>query len=139
MLALLAVAPLALGGCRLIDQRTFERAPVAPTPAALGQTALPPLPLARLQPASDPTWRTQLDGILLGVMAHDPQAHFDLLTPFPSTATRAVQDRFERDGTADAQTVATALQEDRVDISHITIGLQGDAGKPAREVRLYVR
>lgn len=128
---------LALGGCRLIDQRTFERAPQGPTPAALARPVLPPLPLVRLQPSNDPDWRTQLDTAVQAVLARNPDAHFDLLTPIPVKAKRDVQDGFAHAGTFDAQMVAKALEDDRIDPTHITIGFQGDAGSPTREVRLY--
>ncbi len=138
LLALLA-ALLVPGGCKMIDQRTFERTPPAPSQAALNRPVLPPLPVARLQPASPGSgWRAQLDAAVQQALAHDPNAHFDVMTPIPTAATRTVQDGYERSGTLDAQTVAAALQQDGVDPAHITVGFQGDGGKPAREVRLYV-
>jgi hypothetical protein len=137
---ILLAAMLALGGCRLIDQRTFERTPETPNAAALAHPVLPPLPAARLRPA-DPSadWRTVLDDAVLRATAHNPDARFELLTPVPTSASRDEQDRFAREGAQDAQTVAAALQEDRVDPSRITIGYVGDPGHPVREVRLYIR
>ncbi len=135
----LLAALLGLGGCKLIDQRTFERTPQAPSPAALNTPALPPLPLARLQPANpDSDWRARVDGIVQQVLARNPDAQFDLLTPIPTSASRKIQDGYQRAGTEDAQAVATAMQEDRVDAAHITIGFQGDPGTPTREVRVFV-
>lgn len=138
-LPVLLAGLLALGGCKLIDQRTFERTPPAPSAAAVNAPPLPPLPTLTIQPdrlGSD--WRARLDSAVRMAMAHNPHSHFDVLTPIPTSASRKIQDGFERAGAIDAQTVATALQEDRVDASQITIGYQGDAGKPTREVRLYV-
>ena len=134
----LLAALLALGGCKMLDQRTFERAPTGPSPAALNGPVLPPLPIARLQPANpDSAWRAQLDTAVRQALAYNPDTHFDVMTPIPSSASRTIQDGYERSGTLDAQAVAAALQQDGVDAAHITIGFQGDAGKPAREVRLY--
>ena len=139
LLALLA-ALLALGGCKMIDQRTFQRTPAAPSPAALSRSLLAPLPIARLQPASPESgWRAQLDAAVREALARNPDTHFDVMTPIPTAASRTIQDGYERAGTLDAQTVAAALQQDGVDAAHITIGFQGDGGKPAREVRLYTR
>ncbi len=131
---------LALGGCRMIDQRTFARAPVGPDAAAQNRPVLPKLPVARLRP-DDPQsdWRATLDAAVQSAIAHNPDARFELLTPIPTAAARDVQDRFASAGAAAAGVVAAALRQDGVDPAHITIGYQGDAGKPAPEVRLFVR
>ena len=105
----LLAALLALGGCKMIDQRTFERTPTAPSPAALARPVLPPLPIARLQPASpDSAWRAQLDTAVRQALAHNPDTHFDVMTPIPTAASRTIQDGYERTGTLDAQAVAAA-------------------------------
>ncbi len=126
---------LAAGGCRMIDQRTFEPPPQLPSQAALALPVLPAAPAARLRPADPGSgWRAALDA----AAAHNPAAHFDLMTPIPTAESRAVQDRFARDGVADAETVAAALRADGVAAARITLGYVGDPGKPAREVRLYL-
>ena len=136
---LLAVL-LALGGCRLFDQRTFAPASFPPDAAALARPVLPAEPALRLHP-SDPTsgWRAALDAEVRETLARDPHAAFELLTPIPLAEKQPVQDRFARDGATDARTVAAALRQDGVAAGRITLGYQGDAGKPVREVRLFVQ
>jgi hypothetical protein len=135
---LAAAGVLVLGGCKVIDQRTFERTSQGPQPAVLNRPALPPLPLLTMR-MTDSTvdWRPAIDDAVRAAIARKPDAHFDVLTPVPTNATKAVQDKFLRDGAVDAQMVAYQLQSDRISADHITIGVQGDPGSPAREVRLY--
>ena len=127
-----------LGGCRMIDQRTFERTPQAPAAATLNRPVLPPLPLLVLR-MTDPQadWRTPLDDAVSAAVFRKPDVRFEVLTPVPVNAKKAVQDGFLRNGAADAQMVAYALQSDRISADHITLGVQGDPGTPTREVRLY--
>lgn len=132
------LALLALSGCRLIDQRTFERAPETPSAAALARPLLPAAPVVRLQPAAGGDWRAALDAAVKQALAGKPDAAFDVMTPVPIMAKRADQDRFVRDGIADAKAVAAALQQDGVPEGRVTIGFQGDFGQAVREVRLYV-
>jgi hypothetical protein len=131
---------LALGGCRMLDQRTFAPASFPPDAAAMARPVLPAAPALRLHP-SDPTsdWRAALDAEVREALAHNPNTAFELLTPIPLAEKQPVQDRFARDGAADAQTVAAALRQDGVAAGRITLGYQGDAGKPVREVRLFVQ
>jgi hypothetical protein len=53
MLALL----LALGGCTLIDQRSFERTPQAPAADAATTAALPALALLTIRFGDNQDWR----------------------------------------------------------------------------------
>ncbi len=128
---------LALPGCRMIDQRTFERTET-PAPSAVSRPDLPPLPLLTLR-MSDPNadWRPAIDDAVRAAISRKPDVHFDVMTPVPTNASKAVQDSFLRNGAEDAQMVANALQADRISADHITIGVQGDPGTPTREVRLY--
>ena len=139
--ALVLLLPLlGAGGCSLVDQRTFAPRPTGPAEAALSRSLLPAAPAARLRPA-DPAldWRATLDAVVQQAMMRDPGAQFEVMAPIPTAQSRAVQDRFAREGLADAQTVAAALRADGIAQGQISLGYVGDAGKPAREVRLYVR
>lgn len=131
---------LGAGGCKLIDQRTFAPPPETPGEAALSRSLLPGEPAARLQPA-DPAldWRATLDAVVRRTLARDPGAQFEVMAPIPTAQGRAAQDRFARDGLTDAETVAAALRADGIAPAQIRLGYVGDPGKPAREVRLYVR
>ena len=139
LLLLLPLAALPVPGCKMIDQRTFQRAPQGPTAAALSRPVLPTLPFLRLSlgaPGAD--WRAAVDQAMQAATAHNPDAIFDVLAPIPVTAKREVQDRYATQGQADAEMVADALQHDGVNPTHINLGYEGDAGTPPREVRVYV-
>lgn len=139
------VAVLATTGCRLIDQRTFAGAGVAPTAAQLAAndyaaSALPALPLTSVRfDRLDGDWQPALLDAVRGVLARRPDAQFDLVTPFPTQATLDLQDRALTSGAADSQQVANALLADGVAADHVHLGSRGDPGQPAREVRVYVR
>jgi hypothetical protein len=66
-----------LAGCKLIDQRTFEGAPKAPSAADLAHRDLPPLPLLTVDPSNpDAGWQSQVaDAVQAG--AEDPGSVFD--------------------------------------------------------------
>ncbi len=134
--ALLAL--LLLGGCKLIDQRTFETTPTAPAAAQLNRPGLPPLPLLTMNPANPNTdWQTPLGEAVLAAEARKPDVRFNVVTPIPTSATQAVQNTYAKNGQADAQAVAWQLQADGIAPDHISIRFQGDPGAPPREVRLY--
>jgi hypothetical protein len=129
-----------LGGCRLVDQRTFESAPTAPEAAAMTHTNLPPLPLIVVTPAiPDSDWRGPLAQAVEAARARKPDVTFEVVTPIPTSANRSVQDDFMRHGQDDQQVVDRELQADGVPPERITPRFQGDPGAPPREVRLYAR
>ncbi len=129
-----------LGGCRLIDQRTFETAPRGPAAAQLAHTELPPLPLLAFDPSNPASdWQPAVADAVLAAEARKPQVAFDVVTPIPTSASQKIQDLYARNGQTDAQAVATALQAAGVPPDRISIRFQGDPGAPGREVRLYAR
>jgi hypothetical protein len=143
-LCLILAAPLLLAGClpwdwRLIDQRTFAPAH-APGAADVARANLPKLPLAVIRFDNlDADYRPALAEAVEAAQAHKANVEFDVLTPIPTAAAQEVQDRFARQGEADAQEVATALAADGVLPDRVHIGFRGDPGSPPREVRVYVR
>jgi hypothetical protein len=133
-----------LAGCQLVDQRTvatwFGGRPVAPGTADLAAATLPPLPLVVVrydQAGFDP--RPELAKAAEKALARKPDALFEVVTPLPTAAPLAEQDRFAAQGAADARAVADALATAGVSPDRIRLGLQGDPGQPVREVRVYVR
>jgi hypothetical protein len=137
-------AGLLLSGClppdwRLIDQRTFWP-PHNPTSADVARANLPqqPLVIIRLD-LVDYDYRPTLADAVQAAEVHKPDVEFDVLTPIPTAAAQDVQERFARQGAADAQEVANALGADGIGPDRVHIGYRGDPGSPPREVRVYVR
>jgi hypothetical protein len=131
---------LALAGCKLIDQRTFQRTPPQPDAATVARAWIPGPPLATIRLA-DPKldWRTGLDAAVRAIETRKPAARFQVMTPIPTSATRAIQEQYVKVGQADAQMIAHALVADGVPPERVTLGFVGDPGTPTREVRLYVQ
>lgn len=133
-------ALLVLGGCKLVDQRTFERTPTGPAAATLAQPDLPKLPLLTISFAiADEDWGPSVHDAVLAAESHNPNVAFAVVTPVPTSASRDVQDTFIKQGQEDATLVANELQVDGVTPDRITISLRGDPGSPPREVRIYAR
>lgn len=131
---------LGLAGCRLVDQRTFEPAPAAPSAATLKQSDLPKLPLLTIPFAiRDANWRPALRDAVQAAEAHKPGLTFAIVTPVPVSASREVQDNFTKQGREDALMVADELQVSGIPPPRIAIGLRGDPGSPPRQVQIYAR
>jgi hypothetical protein len=141
---LVLAAPLLLTGCwapdwKLIDQRTFWP-PHAPEAGDVARANLPKFPLAVIRfDDLDADYRPALAEAVQAAVDRKADVEFDVLTPIPTTAPQAEQDRFATQGEADAQEVATALAADGVLPDRVHIGFRGDPGSPPREVRVYVR
>lgn len=154
-----------LGGCTLVDQRTFQPRAAQPGAAEIAVAPLPEVPLLtvrlgapRLGETAGPSFGQALDrainlsedraGIDLGSpaaqavqagQARNPQAVFDVLALVPTRAAPAEQDRRVAQASADALTVAGALAAAGVPPARLRLGLRGDPGTPPREVRVYAR
>jgi hypothetical protein len=136
---LLLALPL-LAGCTLIDQRTFTRTPPAPTAAEAARATLPARPLVSIRfPVADPAWPAQVADAIAAAQSRRPDAQFDILAAIPLTAPEAATQAALQQGEADARAVSEALSRQGVPPDRLHLGLQGDAGTPAREVRIYIR
>lgn len=138
------LACLALGGCKLIDQRTFDsaagRAPVpAVQPTRPGPAAPPPLALVRFQAAPD-TWQPGLTDIVRMALSRKPLALFRVQTLVPATGspeaqTQSLADAGRTGGRQVAETIiAAGASSAQVEMSAMT-----DASVTAPEVRVYVK
>ncbi len=137
---LAGAALLALAGCKLIDQRTFEPAAAAPTAADLARPALPPLPLLTIAfTVPDADWRPAVRDAVRAAEARKRDVVFSVVAPIPTTASRDAQDVATRQGQEDAALVAREVHLNGVPPERIAIGLRGDAGAPRREVRVYAQ
>ncbi len=129
-----------LTGCALPDQRTFTRTPPAPTAAELARPVLPARPLLTIRfPVEEREWRPALADAVAAARARKPDVEFDIMAAIPSTAAADIQQAALRQGTADARLVATTLGQAGIPPERLRLGVQGDPGTPAREVRVYVR
>jgi hypothetical protein len=141
----LLLAVILLGGCRLIDQRTFQRAGAAPTPAELQRSATlaaarAARPLIRIAPGQlDHDWRPDLLTAVRDALLRDPNAAFDIITPIPTARGPDAQRAAVLQGSADARAVADVIQADGVDAQRLHIGARGDAGTPGRVVMVFLR
>ena len=133
------LALIALAGCKLVDQRTFERTPTAPSAAELARAAQ-----ERQQPIltisfaiADADWRPALALAVLGAEAHNPNTVYDVVTPVPVMASRDVKDKFIKQGQEDAAMVARDIQANRVPAERVTVSLRGDPGNPPRQVQVF--
>jgi hypothetical protein len=136
--ALLAL--LLLAGCALPDQRTFTRTPVAPGAAEAARARLAAYPLVTIAlPSADPAWPRAVADALSGAQSRQPGAQFDILAPVPLAASDAATAAAVARGTEDARSIAEALGRQGVPPERLHLGLQGEAGSPPREVRIYLR
>ncbi|MCW3473111.1 hypothetical protein [Limobrevibacterium gyesilva] len=138
--AALLLAGLVLTGCTLVDQRTFQRTPPAPTAEDVARARLPPLPLVVIRfDQLDTDYQPALAEAIEAAQARKPDVVFDVLTPIPTGEAREVQERYARQGAEDAAAVANALAAEGVPPDRVHMGYRGDPGTPPREVRVYAR
>jgi hypothetical protein len=139
MRAGLALLPILLAGCTypgfgLVDRATFRGPAPAPGEAEMARARLPALPLLTIR-FGDPNldWRPSVAAAVEAAQAGNPDAEFNVLASVPATGdTPPTAER-------DAKDVADALGFAGVSPERIHLGLRGDPGAPAREVRVYVR
>jgi len=138
-LALAAVVIL-LAGCTLVDQRTFQSAAPAPGATEVARARAPLLPLVSIRmDQADQDYRPLLAEAVQAAQQRKPDVTFDVLALVPVLAEPAERDRRVAEGARDAQAVAGAMGAAGVASTQLRLGLRGDAGNPAREVRIYVR
>ena len=135
---------LALSSCRLIDQRTFEAAAVAPPPSALQALASgdqrPTRPLVTIPLGDlDQSWRLPLVQAARQAQARKPDVQFDVVT-LRTTQPGLVDDPAVAKSLDDAAlAVAGVLLGDSIDAGRVHLGVRGDAGRPPPEVLVFVR
>jgi hypothetical protein len=136
----LLLASAGLAACRMIDQRTFEHAPAAPSGQAQGGAPLPALPLVTIDFSyGGGDWQTSVDEAVRMAQARKPEVAFDVVGPIPVTAGRDKQDKVRDDELPLLRQVADRLQTDGIPPARITLGLRGDRGAPPLGVLIYVR
>jgi hypothetical protein len=124
-----------LSGCTLIDQRTFRAVPASPGAEELAHATLPPLPLLVVRFGLIEIDQAAIAQAVDLARARRADPLFDVVVPVAADVSAAAV----RQAQDDAERVATALVAAGVTREHIVLGLRGDAGAAAREVRVYVR
>ena len=135
--ALAAATLTLLAGCTLVDQRTFQSAAVAPGAAEIARARAPALPLVTIR--MDQDYRAALAEAVQAAQQRKADVTFEIQALVPTQASPADQDRRIAEASLDAQAVATAIGAAGIASDRLRLGLLGDAGSPAREVRVYVR
>lgn len=131
VLLLVLLAASSLGGCKLVDQRTFDPqagmppfVPTPPAPAARPDRALDGLsPLVTIRLAQDANYDQAIRQATAAVLARKRDAQFTVLTAIPP-------------GTADAQAAAVAAYAPE---AARVAGIIERRGVPPRRVRLEAR
>lgn len=138
--ALAAATLTVLAGCSLVDQRTFQSTAATPGAAEIARARAPLLPLVTIRmDQPDPDYRAVLAEAIQAAQQRKPDVTFDIQALVPTQATPAEQDRRIAEASLDAQAIAIAIGAAGVSSDRLRLGLLGDAGSPAREVRVYVR
>lgn len=138
-LVLVAVL-ISLAGCTLVDQRSFQSAAPVPGAAEIDRAGAAGVALVSIrmdQPDQD--YRQRLAEAVQGAQQRRPDARFDVLALVPTQVSPAEQDRRIAEAAADARAVAEVIGAAGVSSERLHLGLRGDAGSPAREVRVYLR
>ena len=133
-----------LCGCKLIDQRTFDRnagrAPVphVHAPVGHGPAPIPPLFVVHAgEPAGD--WQPDLRAAVAEALARKPNALFtveSVVPPAPSPAAQAAS--LQASVTLRGRPVADAITRDGAEPSQVEMTATADPAVKAPEVRVYV-
>lgn len=137
---LAALFLIALAGCTLVDQRSFRSegaAPGAQEMARAGATARQVVAV-RLGDAAE-AWRRSVADAVQAAAQRAPGAEFDVMALVPLRAEPAEQDRRVAEASRDARAVAEVLGAAGIPAERVRLGLQGDPGTPARDVRVFQR
>jgi hypothetical protein len=84
-------------------------------------------------------WRPALAAAVQAAQQRRPDAGFDVQALVPTQAAPDEQDRRVAQAAADARAVAEAMGAAGLSPDRLRLGLRGDPGMPAREVRVFQR
>lgn len=132
---LLALLPLLVAGCTLIDQRAFRAAELPPPPPKPPAPPPPepagPAPLVRIQPGPSLNLRADLRGPVQAARARKPGVAFTVTAMLPPGADPAPLEVLARDA-------ASAIAELGVARTAIELTERVEPWITAPEVRVYV-
>jgi hypothetical protein len=134
-----------LSGCKLIDQRTFDRnadrVPVSHLhlPVAQGPAPIPPLFVVH-GGGSDEDWQPDLRAAVAEALARKPNALFTVQSVVPPASSPAAQAAALQTATAGiGRSVADALDADGARPAQIEMSAASDPAVKTPEVRIFVR
>jgi hypothetical protein len=138
------VVPM-LGGCRLVDQTTFDPAlrarvfaPPKPAPVAAAAPSGPP-PLLTIRFDQPVSYADQLRVAVGDAVRRKPDVEFNVVTVVPDAGGVDAQIAAVQRYGGDARRVAADIQADGVDPGQIGLGARAEPGASGHEVRVYVR
>ncbi|WP_158745595.1 hypothetical protein [Acidisphaera sp. L21] len=135
--SLLSVLVL-VGGCTLIDQRTFNpHAGERPKIAQPAQAVAPALVTVDYG-TPDPQYAGALHQAVTDAVARKPDVQFDVVTVVPAIGTPANQVAAATGITANAREIARAISADGVDDDRIHLEARAVSGATSRQVQVFV-
>ena len=137
---LAALFLIALAGCTLVDQRTFQRDGAAPGAEEVARAAAAARQVASVR-IGDPAeaWRRGVADAVQAAEQRAPGGVFEVMALVPLQGAPAEQDRRVAEASRDARAVAEVLGAAGIPAERVRLGLQGDGGNPARDVRVFQR
>ncbi len=136
--ALIVALAALVGGCTLVDQRSFRSAEAQAGADEMARAVLPALPLIVVR-FDAPIDQAAIAQAVELAQARRAGAVFEVIVPIAAGAARAVQEAALAQGRADAELVASALAGAGAPRGRIEIGARADGGVSVREIRVYVR
>jgi hypothetical protein len=136
--SLLMIASL-LGGCTLVDQRTFNpRAGMEPPPPPSTAPGPPP-PLITVDfEKPNPAYEAPLREAVDQALSRKQTVEFDVITIVPAVGLPAQQVDAAISIRADARDIARVIGNEGVDPDRIHMLARAEPGVTARQVRVYV-
>jgi hypothetical protein len=138
------LAALALTGCKLVDQRTFDPSAGRPPPPPVLPQRPAPLPVPPLatvvagSPADD--WKPALVEIARAALARKPNVLFRVISRVPAAGDPDAQARaLQGVATGTGQAVADALVSAGVPAGQIELTGRSDPGVRQPDVQVFVR
>ncbi len=134
---------VAMAGCKLVDQRSFDaaagRKPVPHLPP--GPPPPPPPVLATVRFGAPPeSWRPELEAIVRQALARKPEALFRIETLVPAQGAPAAQAAaVAAAGQTGGETVADAVVEAGASSAQLELTAAADPSLRRPEVRVYVK
>jgi len=140
-----ALLVLLLGGCALVDQRTFDpqagAPPVVPKPpvaAAQPDRALGGMaPFVTIRLGQDTGYDAAVGQATAEALARKPDARFTVLTAVPPGTTDAEAYAVAQAG-SEAARIASLIERHGVPASRVQLQARAEPNLPARELRIYV-
>jgi hypothetical protein len=138
-LSLLLAATLLMGGCTLIDQRTFNpRAGLGPVPPPSTAPAPAPALITINFEKPNPVYEAQLREAVDQALARKPNVIFDVVTVVPETGTPEQQVEAAVSIRADARDVARIITDQGASPDQVHMLARAEAKAIGRQVQVYV-